>query len=103
MDKATYLQSIKALRESVPSERREAFDMQFEIKKKSPTVALVLSICLGVLGIDRFYLGNIGLGIGKLVTFGGLYIWAVIDAFQIMGATRSQNFQIATQLKIAFT
>ncbi len=46
---------------------------------KSQSVAFLLSWLLGVLGIDRFYLGYTGLGILKLVTVGGCGIWALID------------------------
>ena len=46
---------------------------------KSKVVALILSIFLGELGIDRFYLGYIGTGILKLITCGGFGIWWLID------------------------
>jgi TM2 domain-containing membrane protein YozV len=41
--------------------------------------ALLLSIFLGWLGADRFYSGRIGLGLLKLVTFGGYFVWWVVD------------------------
>jgi hypothetical protein len=46
-------------------------------------VAVVLSFVLGVFGIDRFYLGYTGTGLAKLVTVGGLGIWALIDCVLI--------------------
>jgi TM2 domain-containing membrane protein YozV len=46
-------------------------------------VALLLSILIGGLGIDRFYMGYIGLGVLKLITLGGCGIWAIIDIILI--------------------
>jgi hypothetical protein len=48
------------------------------------TVALVLSILVGELGVDRFYTGSIGLGVLKLVTFGGCGVWWIIDIILIV-------------------
>lgn len=59
-------------------------------EKESPKlwlVALLLSIFLGGLGVDRFYLGYIELGISKLLTIGGFGIWWLIDV--VMIATNS--------------
>ena len=59
---------------------------------KSPTTALILSIFLGTLGVDRFYIGHIGLGVAKLLlawlTFG---IWTIVDWFLIINATKKVN------------
>lgn len=53
-------------------------------KEKNWVAALILSILLGSLGVDRFYMGYIGTGILKLITFGGLGIWWLIDLILII-------------------
>lgn len=59
---------------------------------KNPTTALILSIFLGAYGIDRFYIGDTGLGVGKLLTCGGIGFWAIIDWFLINKATKEKNY-----------
>ena len=52
--------------------------------QRSWLIALLLSIFLGQLGIDRFYLGYIGTGILKLITLGGGGVWWLIDVILIV-------------------
>lgn len=46
---------------------------------KSLATAMLLGYLFGVFGLDRFYRGQIGLGVLKLLSCGGLGIWAFID------------------------
>jgi len=62
------------------------------IQFKDPTTSLIVSLLGGQLGIDRFLIGDTGIGVAKLLTCGGLGIWAIVDWFMIMGATREKNF-----------
>ena len=52
--------------------------------EKEWLVALLLSFFVGGLGVDRFYLGYVGLGVLKLVTFGGCGVWWLIDFILIV-------------------
>jgi TM2 domain-containing membrane protein YozV len=60
---------------------------------KDPTTALLISIFAGAYGIDRFYIGDTGMGVGKLLTCGGFMVWAIVDWFLIQGATKEKNIE----------
>jgi TM2 domain-containing membrane protein YozV len=65
---------------------------------KDPTTSLIISVLVGALGIDRFLIGDTGLGIAKLLTCGGLGIWVIVDWFLIMGKTKEKNFEMFQQI-----
>jgi TM2 domain-containing membrane protein YozV len=52
-------------------------------KKVKWVLTLIMSILFGSLGVDRFIMGHIGLGILKLITLGGCGIWWLIDLILI--------------------
>jgi len=56
-------------------------------KKVNWILVLIMSIVFGQLGVDRFIMGHIGLGILKLITLGGCGIWWLIDV--ILVATKN--------------
>lgn len=60
---------------------------------RDPVMMFLISFFAGHFGIDRFLLGQTGLGIAKLLTCGGLGVWTLVDWFLVMGMTREQNYQ----------
>jgi TM2 domain-containing membrane protein YozV len=81
----------------LPKNSRVELLLSYQSQKRSRTTALLLSLLLGNLGIDRFYLGDIGLGVCKMLTLGGLGIWAIIYWFLIMSAADEHNRDILSQ------
>jgi TM2 domain-containing membrane protein YozV len=54
------------------------------ISSKNKDTLVLLSALLGTLGIDRFYRGQAGLGVAKLLTVGGCGIWALVDTLMYL-------------------
>ena len=68
------------------------------VSYKDPTMLLIVSLLAGGMGVDRFILGEVGLGIAKLLTCGGFGIWTIVDWFIIMDRTRDLNFERLTEV-----
>lgn len=58
---------------------------------KDPTTLLLVSIFLGSLGIDRFMLGDTGMGVLKLLTGGCCGVLTIIDWFTITKKAKKKN------------
>lgn len=90
---------LSSLREMLLSTTMSYSEVQVVLMQmKDPIISLILSIIVGSLGVDRFYVGDIGLGIIKLITCGGFSIWWLVDIFLIMGKTRMKNYEQLTQV-----
>ena len=84
---------LNAIREKLLSLDDTKWGLVQTLQFKDPTTSIIVSILAGHFGIDRFMIGDTGLGVGKLLTCGGMGIWTIIDWFLIMGATREKNME----------
>lgn len=57
-----------------------------------PTVTTIISVLLGGWGIDRFMVGDIGMGVLKLLTGGLCGVLWLIDIFTISKKVKNKNF-----------
>ncbi len=89
---------INFIRERLIALDDSKWAMVSTVELKDPTTILIVSILAGSLGIDRFMIGDTGIGVGKLLTCGGLGIWTIIDWFMIQGVTREKNMQKMQQI-----
>jgi TM2 domain-containing membrane protein YozV len=87
--------------ENMTEQQRFLFQAQYGAVRKDRVLILVLSIFLGGLGIDRFVVGDIGMGILKQLTGGICGIFWVVDWFLIMGRVDDVNRRNATEIAMA--
>ena len=85
-------EKIPVLRERLQMVDDNKLALIASIELKDPTVILLSSLFLGSLGIDRFMLGDTGMGILKLLTGGCCGILTIIDWFQVQNKAREKNF-----------
>ena len=81
---------IKRRIEALPDER---FDEICNIDFKNPTTTLICAL-FGTFGIDRFYLGQIGMGILKLLTFGFCFVGFILDIISAQKRTHAFNLRL---------
>ncbi|MEO5674713.1 MAG: TM2 domain-containing protein [Chitinophagales bacterium] len=79
----------------IRSQLEKADDTKFmniqAVQYRDPGTMIIISLFAGHFGVDRFMLGETGLGVAKLLTCGGFGIWTIIDWFLIMQHTREIN------------
>lgn len=85
-------EKILFLKEKLLSLDEDKFTMVSALDLKEPTTLLIISLFLGYLGVDRFMIGDTGMGVLKLLTGGCCGILTIIDWFTIMNKTKELNF-----------
>lgn len=85
-------EKIVFLKQKLLEADESKFSLVSSIEFKDPTTFLLVSIFLGCLGIDRFMIGDIGMGILKLLTVGVCGILSIYDWFTIQKKVRERNY-----------
>lgn len=85
-------EKIMLIKERLLTLDEQRFQMVSMIELKDPTTLLLISIFIGGLGIDRFMIGDTGMGILKLLTGGCCGVLTIIDWFTISKKTKELNF-----------
>lgn len=70
---------------------------------KDKGIAIVLSFFLGILGMDRFYLGYYGIGLFKLLTFGGFGILLILSALLLVILDQKMGSIVRSLFRLALT
>ena len=85
-------EKIVYLKDRLRTMDEEKFSLISTLEMQEPTTLLLVSIFLGTLGIDRFMLGDTGMGILKLLTAGCCGILTIVDWFTVSKRTKDLNF-----------
>jgi TM2 domain-containing membrane protein YozV len=92
---------IMRLAAHLPPQQQRSLKAAYQASAKNATTAFLLCFFLGIFGAHRFYLGQVGQGVVRLILspliIPGL-IWEIIDLFRIDGEVYESNLRMAEQL-----
>ncbi len=89
-------------------EQAEQFSHVYRQRRKDPTITLMTALVflVGFAGVHRFYLGQIGMGVAYLFTYGFCLIGTIVDLFNYRSLTDSFNekeaLRVASLIRGAF-
>ena len=83
---------IIIMKEKLKAADDSKFEILSAIDLKDPMMMFLISFSVGGLGVDRFMLGDVGIGILKLLTCGVCGVLTIIDWFLIMGKVKEANY-----------
>ena len=91
---------LSGLVKDMPEDALNTFVVAYRAQRKDPTTVLLLTLlaALGVAGVNRFYLGQIGMGVLYLLTAGLCLVGSLIDVFRHKTLTTQFNQQKALEL-----
>lgn len=82
---------MSTMTQGLTEQQKLLFNTQYNGAKKDSTVAIILAVLLRCFGVDRFYVGDVGIGLLKLFTGGLCGILWLVDIFLISGKVAQYN------------
>ena len=89
------------LTQGMSEQQKFLFQAQYGSERRDRTLVLVISIFLSYLGIDRFLIGDVGIGLLKLLTCGLCGIFWLVALFLITGRVDDYNRRKAQAIAMA--
>lgn len=82
------------LRNALENVVDEGYSVLVNTKLKSTAATVMLSVFLGAFGADRFYVGDIGFGVAKLLLgWATMFLWQFIDIFVTYKRAKAYNMR----------
>ena len=91
--------AVARIMTSMSEEQAEQFAHVYRQRRKDESATLLLTLLafIGVAGVNRFYLGQIGMGLAYLLTAGFCLIGTIIDLFNYKSLAARFNEQKAME------
>lgn len=85
--------TIAKLLTEMSEEQAEQFARVYRERRKDETTVLLTTLLafVGIAGVNRFYLGQVGMGIAYLFTAGFCLIGTIVDVFNYKSLTNGYN------------
>lgn len=92
--------AVARLLQSMTDAQAEQFAHVYRSRRKDPTLVLAFSLVgfLGVAGVQRFYLDQVGLGLVYLLTWGFCGLGTLIDAVRYKSIALTYNRERANEV-----
>jgi len=93
---------IEDLLKDADDDMARRFSVIYRSRRKDPMTILILTLIgfLGIAGIQRFYLDQIGMGLLYLLTAGICFIGTIVDIVTYKKLAFDNNYRVAQEIMV---
>lgn len=94
--------TVAQIMKDMSEEQAEQFARVYRQRRKDETTVLLTTLLafIGIAGVNRFYLGQVGMGIAYLLTAGFCLIGTIVDIFNYKSLTNGYNEKQALDVSL---